>query len=247
MINPDRIAASPVATGSGKVRCAHGILPVPAPATEILLRGIPSYSGDQETELTTPTGAALLKYYVEKYEKRPLMSVDNIGIGCGNKNFPEANVIRAFLGEEKENKANDRIIELNTNIDDMTPEDTSYAVKKIFEAGALDVFTSNIMMKKGRNGILITVLLKDEDEDKIVKAIFHNTTTIGIRKKVCDRYIKKSDFSEIDYAGEKVRIKTSRGYGETNVKPEYEDLERIAEKLEQPTYKIRQEITRRIQ
>ena len=246
MIDPDRIVASPVATGSGTVHCAHGILPVPAPATERILMGIPAYAGDYDTELTTPTGAAIIKYFVKEYGKRPLMTVDKIGIGSGNKDLPEANIISAGLGEDSTLKSNDRITEFNINIDDMTPEDVSYGVKKIFESGALDVFTTNIMMKKGRNGILITVLLKESDEEKIIKTIFRYTTTIGIRKKICDRYIMKSEFQEAEYEGEKVTIKTSKGYGEQRVKPEYDDIERIAEKLEKPTFLIRQEITGRI-
>lgn len=246
MIAPDMIVASPVATGSGTVHCAHGILPVPAPATERLLIGIPTFAGDYSTELTTPTGAAIIKYFVKEYKKRPLMAVEKTGIGCGHKDLPEANIIRTVLGEENPLKSNDRVMELNINIDDMTPEDVSYGVKKIFENGALDVFTTNIMMKKGRTGILITVLLRESDEDKIVKTIFGYTTTIGIRKKICDRYIMKSEYQEVEYEGEKVRIKTSEGYGEQRVKPEYDDIERIAEKLEKPTFLIRQEITGRI-
>lgn len=245
-LQPDEVIVSPVCTGFGEVRCAHGILPVPAPATAYLLEGVPTYSGSIEGEMCTPTGAALLKYYASRFAGRPAMTVRKMGYGMGNKDFPKANCVRVYLGEREEKQADDetrdQIVELRCNIDDMTGEEMGYAVTKILEAGARDVFTTSIGMKKNRPGILLTVICSPEDRERMVHEIFRNTTTIGIRETVCSRYILKRSESVCHTDHGDVRIKTSEGYGVTRTKPEYEDLIHLAETEGQSLEKVRKKI-----
>ena len=225
---PDAIYASPVRTGFGEVKCAHGIMPVPAPATAYLLEGIPTYAGDIEGEMCTPTGAALIRYFSQKFCERPLMAVDKTGYGMGHNDFKAANCVRAFLGERTENSdQTDQVVELKCNLDDMTGEQIGYAMSKLFEAGALDVFTTAIGMKKNRPGILLTVLCRPSGRESIIPQIFKHTTTIGIRETLCNRYILKRT-ETADENG--VRTKTSTGYGVTRKKSEFDDLARLADK-----------------
>ena len=225
---PDAIYASPVRTGFGEVKCAHGIMPVPAPATAYLLEGIPTYAGDIEGEMCTPTGAALIRYFSQKFCERPLMAVDKTGYGMGHKDFKAANCVRAFLGERTESSdQTDQVVELKCNLDDMTGEQIGYAMSKLFEAGALDVFTTAIGMKKNRPGILLTVLCRPSGRESIIPQIFKHTTTIGIRETLCNRYILRRT-ETADENG--VRTKTSTGYGVTRKKSEFDDLARLADK-----------------
>ena len=227
-IAPDRIIVSPLATGYGQVRCAHGILPVPAPATASIIEGIPTYSGDVEGELLTPTGAALLKHFAGSFGPRPVMTIEKTGYGMGRKDFAKANMLRTFIGSE-ENEG-DKVIELKFNVDDMTGEETGYATGVLMENGALDVFTTPVFMKKNRPGLLFTVLVKPEDKEKFAKLIFENTTTIGIRYNAMDRFrLARREEKVMTKYGE-VRVKVSEGFGVTKVKPEYDDVSEAAEK-----------------
>ena len=223
---PDRIVASPVHTGSGNVRCAHGILPVPAPATEYLLRGIPSYSADIKGELCTPTGAALLKHFVSSFGPRPVMITDKTGCGCGKKDFERANMVRAFLGTEDDRT--DVIIELDCNIDDMTGEEIGFACEELMNAGARDVFTIPVQMKKNRPGILLSVITTEAEKEKIRDLIFKHTTTIGIREAVKNRYVLSRESRTVQGALGDYEVKKSRGYGVTRTKAEYESRAEIA-------------------
>ncbi|MDO4661920.1 MAG: nickel pincer cofactor biosynthesis protein LarC [Tissierellia bacterium] len=226
-LNPDRIVSSSLNLGSGFVECAHGILPVPAPATLYLIKDIPSYSSDIESELTTPTGAALIKYFADDFSNMPLMKISKIGYGMGKKDFDRLNAVRAIIGE-KEDKSED-IYDLSFNVDDMTGEEIGFMSKKLFEIGALDVFTTSIGMKKSRPGIMVNVLTKKDNKDAIVRAIFKYTTTIGIRENSMNRYFLKRDIEEINTEFGKIRLKKSSGFGMKRQKYEYEDLARIAE------------------
>ncbi|MCQ2575889.1 MAG: nickel pincer cofactor biosynthesis protein LarC [Treponema sp.] len=228
LIGADKILASPVHVGSGNVRCAHGIMPVPAPATEYLLRGIPYYQGEIKSELCTPTGAALLKYFVSDFCNQPMMKIESVGIGCGKKDFPAANCVRAFLGEEVSTCSEDKILQLDANIDDMTAEEIGFAMDRLFEAGAREVFTSAVFMKKNRPGTLITVICTEKTKEEIVKTFFKHTTTIGIRQKACDRYILDREMSVVKTPYGDIRKKTSSGYGSTKAKLEFDDLSKIA-------------------
>ncbi|WP_408070576.1 LarC family nickel insertion protein [Butyrivibrio sp. JL13D10] len=343
---PEKVVVSPIHVGSGQVRCAHGILPVPAPATALLLRGIPFYSGDVRGELCTPTGAALIRYFATEYGAQPVMSVSKIGYGMGKKDFPQANCVRVFVGEtvdgattpeipadalaktsaaaasdtptdalaktsaaaasdtpadalaktsaaaasdtpaDAPTKASaaaasdtpedaatktsaatspdtladaptktsaataseipadaptnmsttqtatptDTITELVCNLDDMTPEAIGFAMERLMEDGALDVFTTAIGMKKNRPGTMLTVLCKENKKEELVRKIFRYTTTIGIRENICKRYILNREEKTISTSDGEIRVKEVSGYGVKREKKEYEDIAAIARK-----------------
>lgn len=231
-IAPDRVVVSPIHVGFGEVKCAHGTVPVPAPATAAILEGVPVSAGHIEGELCTPTGAALLKYYADEFGQMPEMSITGTGYGMGKKDFEQANCIRAMLGESFDDPSDDtpdRIAELKCNLDDMTGEDIAYATGVLMDAGALDVFTTAIGMKKGRPGIMLTVLCRTGEKDKFARLIFENTTTIGIRYLEESRYImNRSEDTAHSRFGD-VRMKVSEGYGVTRAKPEYDDIAGIAD------------------
>lgn len=224
----DRVIASPVNTGFGQVKCAHGILPVPAPATALLLEGIPCYGGEIEGELCTPTGAAILKYFAREYGRMPQMAVEKIGYGLGHRDFEAANCIRAMLGETKEN--HDSITELCCNLDDMTPEEIGFATELFLQKGALDVFTTAIVMKKGRPGVLLTVMCRAEDKEEMAGLIFKHTTTIGIRESCHNRMVMQRENITRESRYGNIHVKKCTGYGTAKEKPEYEDLRKIAER-----------------
>ena len=230
-INPDRIVVSPLATGFGQVRCAHGILPIPAPATASIIEGIPTYTGSVEGELLTPTGAALLKHFADSFGARPIMAISKTGYGMGKKDFEKANMLRTFIGEEQ-NGNDDKVIEMSCNVDDMTGEEIGYATGILLNSGALDVFTTPVYMKKNRPGILITVIVKPEDKEKFAKLIFEHTTTIGIRYTAMDRFrLARREEKVMTKFGE-VSVKVSEGFGVTKAKPEYDDIKQICDQEE---------------
>lgn len=223
---PERVLCSPVHVGFGQVRCAHGLVPVPAPATAYILQGIPSYSGEIRGELCTPTGAALLKYFVSDFGGMPVMRVSRIGYGMGMKDFGAANCVRALLGETQE--AGSEIIELRCNLDDMTGEAIGFACERLFEGGAVDVYSLAAGMKKNRPGIILSCMCPEEKREELIGLIFKHTTTLGIREYVCKRYtLARSQRTEETPQGP-VRIKRSEGWGVVREKAEYEDLARIA-------------------
>ena len=225
-LEPDQVIASLVHVGSGQVRCAHGILPVPAPATALILRGIPIYSGSIKGELCTPTGAALLKHFATEFGDMPAMAVRSIGYGMGKKDFERANCVRVMLGETSE-KA-EGIWELNCNVDDMTGEQVGFALETLMEQGALDVFTIPIGMKKSRPGMLLTVLCREADKERMIHLIFKHTTTLGIREKYCQRHTLSRKIESVETPYGRIRKKISFGYGVQRCKYEYEDLAGIA-------------------
>lgn len=224
-VNPDKVIVSPVHVGSGTVRCAHGILPVPAPATALILKDVPIYGGKISGELCTPTGAALLKHFADEFGDMPAMRLDRVGYGMGNKDFPVANCVRAFLGSTSESE---EIFEIDFNVDDMTAEEVSFAVDRIFEAGAREVFTTSVQMKKGRSGLLITALVGGSHKMDVVTAIFRHTSTIGMREKKINRYVLDRTIETESTVYGEIRKKVSSGYGVRKEKYEYDDLERIA-------------------
>ena len=225
-IGADKIIVSPLATGYGQVRCAHGILPVPAPATASIIEGIPTYSGNVEGELLTPTGAALLKHFADSFGQRPVMAIEKTGYGMGKKDFAKANMLRTFIGSSEDE--GDKVIEFKFNVDDMTGEEIGYATGILMQEGALDVFTTPIGMKKNRPGILFTMLVKPEDKEKFARLVFENTTTIGIRYNEMDRFrLARREEKVLTKYGE-VRVKVTEGYGVIKAKPEYDDISAIA-------------------
>ena len=225
-LSPDQVLVSPVHVGSGYVRCAHGILPVPAPATAYILRGVPVYGGEIKNELCTPTGAALLKHFATRFGDMPLMSTTAIGYGMGKKDFPVANCVRALLGETKDSQ--DTVVELSCNLDDMTAEATGFAEGQFFAAGALDVYTIPIQMKKSRPGILLSVICREKDSEQMIRLMFRHTTTLGVRENISRRYTLSRTVETVETKWGNVRKKISSGYGVTKEKCEYEDIARIA-------------------
>lgn len=225
-LSVDEVVVSPVHVGSGQVRCAHGILPVPAPATAYILRDVPVYGGSVRGELCTPTGAALLKHFAARFGNMPMMKVHGIGYGMGKKDFDAANCVRVMLGETGD-KA-DEICELGCNVDDMTGEAVGFAMDRLFEAGALDVYTVPIGMKKSRPGTLIKVMCRESDKEKIIETVFKYTTTIGIRENMMKRHVLDRHIETVETEHGPVRCKLSTGYGVTRKKYEYDDIARIA-------------------
>ena len=225
-VGADRIVASPVHVGAGYVKCMHGILPVPAPATALILEGIPTYGGAVKGELCTPTGAALLKHFVTEFGDRPQMAVSAIGYGMGKKDFERANCVRAFLGETQ--NRTEEIVKLECNLDDMTGEAVGFAMERLFEAGARDVYWQQIGMKKSRPGILLSVIARPSDADDLAAVIFKHTTTLGVRRESLTRYYLEGSIDRVETENGPVRIKYSKGYGVSREKAEYEDLARIA-------------------
>lgn len=232
ILAPDQVIVSPVHVGSGQVRCAHGILPVPAPATAYILRGIPIYGGSIKGELCTPTGAALLKHFAVKFGSMPVMSVSSIGYGMGTKNFEAANCVRALWGETFEarntDSSNDKVSEISCNLDDMTPESIGYVQELLFKSGALDVYTIPIGMKKSRPGILLCCMCEKKNEEKMTGLILRHTATLGVRVSETRRIVLPRSQSIIETPYGPVRMKTAVGNGFEKTKPEYEDIAKIA-------------------
>lgn len=223
---PDQVIVSPVHVGSGQVKCAHGILPVPAPATAYILKDVPIYGGEIRGELCTPTGAALLKYFASRFGAMPVMRTLAIGYGMGKKDFPAANCVRALLGETE--GTGDTVAELVCNVDDMTAEAIGFASETLLEAGALEVYTVAAGMKKSRPGTVLHVMCTESMKGKMVELIFKHTTTIGIRENISRRYTLARSIRKVQTPYGEVRKKVSEGYGATREKYEYEDLARIA-------------------
>lgn len=230
-IAPDQVIISPICTGSGTVRCAHGILPVPAPATAYLLKGMPMYEGKIETELCTPTGAALLKYFATDFGQMPIMDVSKIGYGMGTKQFDQVNCVRIFLGQEEHKDESASIVELACNIDDMSGEELGYAMDRLLEKGARDVFFTPIQMKKSRPGILLSVLCDYDSKETMIKELFKQTSTIGIREKQYERHILKREIHLEETPLGKIHKKRAEGFGSVKEKWEYEDLVQLANTL----------------
>lgn len=252
-LNIGKIVVSPVHTGSGFVMCAHGKLPVPAPATALILEGVPYYSDGLKGELCTPTGAALIKYFADDFSNMPAMVVEKTGYGFGKKEFERLNCVRALLGtafqcsevtSECDNSCEktDKVVELACNIDDMTAEEIGFATEKILEAGALDVYTISAYMKKNRPGTVICCLCHEDEREKFAKLMFKYTTTIGVRQYNCDRYIlsRKIENIETDYGN--VRVKKTSGYGVEREKMEYDDLSNIANKRQKSVFEVKHDI-----
>lgn len=225
-LSPVQVIVSPIHVGSGHVKCAHGLLPVPAPATAYILQDVPVYGGGVRGELCTPTGAALLKHFATEFGDMPVMRVAAIGYGMGEKDFTAANCVRALLGETED--SGDRIAELCCNLDDMTAEAIAFAKEQLFCAGALDVYTISAQMKKSRPGVLLYVMCQREDKEAMLHLIFKHTATLGVRENISRRYTLSRTVETIPTKFGEVRKKISVGYGVTREKYEYEDIARIA-------------------
>ena len=225
-LKPEQVIASPINVGGGTVKCAHGILPVPAPATEILLRGRPWYEGEIKTELCTPTGAALVGHFADRFDNAPILRVEKCGYGMGTKSFDRLNAVRVLLGEAAGEP--DYLLELQCNLDDMSGEEIGFAMERLFDAGALDVWTTAIGMKKNRPGVMLSVLARREQHDALLGCLFRHTTTLGVRELLCPRYPLLRSFREAETPWGPVTVKRAEGWGVSREKPEFEDLAKIA-------------------
>lgn len=228
---PEEIVVSPVHVGSGFVRCAHGLLPVPAPATALILQGVPTYGGSIRGELCTPTGAALLKHFATRFGPMPLMQVEKIGYGMGKKDFEAANCLRSFWGSAGAGaRQTGQVAELRCNLDDMTGEAVAFASEQLLQSGALDVFTTPVQMKKGRPGMLLTCLCEEERAEEFAALLLRHTTTLGVRQTLCSRYTLARETKQCKTTYGDITVKVSSGYGIQKSKAEYEDLAAAARK-----------------
>ena len=241
LLAPDAVCASPVTMGSGTVRTAHGLLPVPAPATAKLLTGVPVTAGDVEAELCTPTGAALLRTFAGSWGVMPDGVIQGCGHGCGTKDFPRANCLRAFLVDDlsRAEEPNDEVTELKANIDDMTGEALGLALERLLEAGALDVSYAPAAMKKNRPGVLLTCLCRPGDADRLAAEVLRHTSTFGVRRMDCRRYALAASMDAVETPWGTVPRKTGTGYGITKSKPEYGVLAEIAAERKVPLAAVR--------
>jgi uncharacterized protein (TIGR00299 family) protein len=220
------IVSSPLNVGSGTAQTAHGILPVPAPATAALLRGKPVYSEGPAAELTTPTGAALAVTLARDFGVLPPMKIARTGYGAGDHDFPgRANVLRVILGEETGATEATTIAVLEANIDDLSPQILAYAMDRLLEKGALDVTLQPIEMKKGRPGTLLRVLARPEDREELAQTIFAETSTLGLRTYTAERRVQARRWVDVETPHGMVRMKVS---SDGAYAPEFEDCRRIA-------------------
>ncbi len=238
LLAPEQVLASPVHVGAGQVRCAHGLVPVPAPATALLLEGVPIYGGSVRGELCTPTGAALLKHFASRFGDRPVMAVEAIGYGMGKKDFYQANCVRAFLGESEGER--ETVTRLECNLDDMTAEDLGFAMEQLFTAGARDVYTQPVGMKKNRPGILLSVICASQDADHLAEVMMKHTTTLGIRRQDMSRYFLRRKIETVSTEYGPVRVKYASGMGVSRAKPEYEDIAALAKEHNVPLSTVRE-------
>ena len=240
-VGAKNIFASAINVGSGQVHCAHGILPVPAPATAFILKDIPVYSNHIKGELCTPTGAALLKHFVNHFGTMPPIKMSAIGYGMGKKDFEAANCVRAILGDSDEKP--ETILEYTCNLDDISAERIGFAMEQLFAAGAVEAYTIPVTMKKSRPGHLLCVMCRERDKQKILDTIFKHTTTLGVRENISNRYFLERSIETVKTEFGDIRIKRAEGYGVKREKYEYEDLAAIARKTGLSIEEIVQKIT----
>jgi hypothetical protein len=237
---PERIVASPLNVGGGFVATAHGRLPVPAPATAVLLKGVPVYSTGTQAELVTPTGALLVSACADAYGPLPAMTIESVGCGAGDRDFPGSpNVLRVFVGETSGAMAADRILVIECEIDDMNPQVFGHVMERLYAAGALEVFYTAVQMKKNRPGTLLTVLAKPEQREAMAAIVFRETTSIGLRYQEVDRLCLDRDVVSIDTPLGPVRLKIARLGGDAvNAAPEFEDCVRLAKQHDMPVREV---------
>ena len=240
----ESVYASKIPVGTGFVECDHGIIPLPAPATLELLKGIPIYSCDTNRELVTPTGIAILKHVAKSFGIIPEMKVERIGYGAGSRNLTIPNLLRVWIGKAEAEKAygEDEVILIETNLDDMNPEFFGYTSEKLLERGALDVFMTPIFMKKNRPGTLISVLITPDILDETLSIIFSETTSLGIRLHRLERKKLLREIITVETIFGHVRVKVGKfGQDVKNISPEYEDCKEIAMKKGIPLKKVHDE------
>jgi pyridinium-3,5-bisthiocarboxylic acid mononucleotide nickel chelatase len=222
---------SPIHVGSGTVEMDHGRFPVPPPAVAELLKGVPFYSSDITGELLTPTGAAIIKAVCDSYGPVPEMKVSSTGYGAGTRDYPKfPNVLRVMIGEIEAAVSNEeRLLVIETNVDDMSPQLFGHVTERALELGALDCYLTSVQMKKNRPGVLLTLLCRREDREKFTQLLFRETTTLGIRSYEVDRRAIARETVSVKTQYGAVKVKVARlGEAIVNVMPEYEDCRRVA-------------------
>jgi len=245
----EEIHSSALPVGKGFVKCAHGVIPVPAPATLELLKNIPTYSGGIESEMITPTGAAIIGTLAKSFGERPLMKIERIGYGAGEKEFSIPNLLRVSIGEKilkdenlKDGYVSDEAVLIETNIDDMNPEFYDYIMDQLFSQGALDVFLTPIQMKKNRPAHMLSIIVYEQDLKEILEVLFSESTTLGVRI----REIKRLRLAQQNFIAEtkygKIRVKVGIFKGEIkNIAPEYEDCKKMAKQHQVPLKEVYEE------
>jgi len=246
----EEIYSSALPVGKGFIKCAHGVIPVPAPATLELLKNIPTYSGGIESEMITPTGAAIISTLAKSFGKRPLMKIERIGYGAGEKEFTIPNLLRVSIGEKilkdenlKDGYVSDEAVLIETNIDDMNPEFYDYIMDQLFSQGALDVFLTPIQMKKNRPAHMLSIIVYEQNLKEILEVLFSESTTLGVRV----REVKRLRLGQQNFIAEtkygKIRVKVGIFKGEIkNVAPEYEDCKKMAKQHKIPLKEIYEEV-----
>ncbi len=239
----DKIHCSPLNLGSGTVKAAHGVMPVPAPATAALVKGLPTYVDGPAMELTTPTGAAIVSTLAESFGSMPAMAIEAIGYGAGDREFPDrANMLRLVVGESAAASEATEIAVIEANVDDMSPQMAGYARERLLEAGALDVTLTPVFMKKDRPGYTITILAEPQDRERLGDLLFAETTTLGLRTYTAQRRVLDREWVTVSTRYGDVRIKVaSRGGDETTFTPEYEDCKRLARERNVPFKEVWQQ------
>jgi pyridinium-3,5-bisthiocarboxylic acid mononucleotide nickel chelatase len=236
LLGVEKVYCSPVNVGSGTVNTEHGVLPVPAPATAALLRGVPIYSRGPALELTTPTGAAVLTTLAESFGTIPAMRVSSIGYGAGDKDFREhANVLRVMVGQMSQATESTTVSVIEANLDDSSPQVVGYAVERLLEAGALDATLTAIQMKKGRPGVLLRVIAAPAQQEQLASLIFAETPTLGLRIHTAERRVQERRWVEVETGHGKIRMKVS---GDGSYAPEYEDCRAIAQATGMPLRQV---------
>ena len=245
----EEIYSSALPVGKGFVKCAHGVIPVPAPATLELLKNIPTYSGGIESEMITPTGAAIIGTLAKSFGERPLMKIERTGYGAGEKEFTIPNLLRVSIGEKilkdenlKDDYVSDEAMLIETNIDDMNPEFYDYIMDKLFVQGALDVFLTPIQMKKNRPAHMLSIIVYKQNLKEMLEVLFSESTTLGVRL----REIKRLRLDQQNFIAEtkygKIKIKVAMFKGEIkNIAPEYEDCKKMAKQHQVPLKEIYEE------
>jgi len=251
----EEIYSSALPVGKGFVKCAHGVIPVPAPATLELLKNIPIYSGGIEGEMITPTGAGIISTLAKSFGERPLMKIERTGYGAGEKEFTIPNLLRVSIGEKilkdenlKDGYVSDEAVLIESNIDDMNPEFYDYIMEKLFSKGALDVFLTPIQMKKNRPAHMLSIIVYEQNLKEILEVLFSESTTLGVRL----REIKRLRLAQQNFIAEtkygKIKVKVGMFKGEIkNIAPEYEDCKKMAKQHQVPLKEVYEEVKKVIQ
>lgn len=245
----EEIHSSALPVGKGFVKCAHGVIPVPAPATLELLKNIPTYSGGIESEMITPTGAAIISTLAKSFGKQPLMKIERIGYGAGEKEFTIPNLLRINIGEKiakdkdfKDDYISDEAVLIETNIDDMNPEFYDYIMDKLFSQGALDVFLTPIQMKKNRPAHMLSIIVYEQNLKEILEVLFSESTTLGVRVREVKRLRLGQQNFMVETKYGKIKVKVGMFKGEIkNIAPEYEDCKKMAKQHQVPLKEVYEE------